>query len=119
MAELTPQAVLAVSAGQVLLDGHPISLANAPASGESVARLHDDAHVLVAQDSWRPAPPRVAADVATAHAGRLDLEQRRVGPDMRQRKFAQLGRLRSDLHGCQRVCCVESGTLRTARQARL
>src|SRR5207302_7071875 len=59
VAEFASQAVLAVSAGQVLLDGHSISFANAPSAGEGLARVRHDADVFVPQTSWRPIPTLV------------------------------------------------------------
>ena len=101
VAELTPQAQIAVPTRQVLLDGDPVALGNAPSTCKGAARLRDRAHVFVAEDLRPAAHAFVATDVAAAHTGGLDFEKRCVSTDVREREFAQLGRLGRDLYGGQ------------------
>jgi hypothetical protein len=77
-----------MAARQVFLDRYPITFFDPPAAGEGGARSSDDAHVLVAQDAWPSANALVAANVAAAHTGRFDFEQRGICLDLWQRKFA-------------------------------
>ncbi len=85
-------------ARQVLLDRYAITFCDAPAASEGGSSFGDDAHVFVAEDARRGAHALVAAHVATAHTGGLDLQQRGVYLNLGERKFAQLGCLRRHLH---------------------
>src|SRR5207248_9238574 len=55
VAELTPQAQIAMAARQVLLDCDPVTLSDAPAASEGLPRSGDGTHVLVAKDARRRA----------------------------------------------------------------
>ena len=89
-AEAAGETVLAAQAGDVLLGDDEIALLDAPALSGELADLGDHAHVFVAHDPGLSDFAPVRADVRTADAHGLDLEQAVVRSDLGQLIFSEL-----------------------------